>query len=89
MFKFTYQRYWHDNDDEIDRYVGNGIRKKHPEGIHAFLLEYPERSPVGFEVFVTSRGNCNEESQAPQDDDAYCDPVDDTELTAAEYPPIE
>ena len=40
-------------------------------------------------MLVTSRGNCNEESHAPQDDDAYCDPVDDVELAAAKYPPIE
>lgn len=61
----TYQRYRYDDNDEIDRHVSNCIGKKHPEGVHAFLLEYPERSPIGLEVLATSRCNGNEESQNP------------------------
>ncbi len=40
-------------------------------------------------MLAASRGDCNEESQHPQDDDSYRDPADDVEFVAAEYPPIE
>ena len=62
---FTHQRYWDDNEDEIDCHVSNRIREQHSESIHAFLLEDPERSPIGFEVLAASRGNRNEESHHP------------------------
>ena len=85
----THQRYWHDNNDEIDCHVSDCIREKHSKCIHAFLFEYRKGSPIGVEVLATSCSNCNEESQHPQDDDSYRNPADDVELVAAEYPPIE
>ena len=62
---FTYQRYRYDNNDKIDCHVSNCVRKKHPKGVHAFLLEYQKRSPIGFEVLATSCSNCDEESHNP------------------------
>lgn len=62
---FTYQRYWDENKHDIDCHVGNCIREKHSESIHAFLLEDPKRSPIGFEVLAASRGNRDEESHHP------------------------
>ena len=85
----TYQRHWHDYDDQIDSHIRHCIGKKHPESVYAFLLECPERGPIGFEVLAASRGNCDEESHNPQDDDYHCDPADNVKFAAAEYSPIE
>ena len=85
----TYQRYRHDNKNEIDSHVSDCIRKEHPKSIHAFLLECRERTPVGFNVLAASRRDCNEEGHYPQHDDSDCDPADYIEFAAAEYPPIE
>lgn len=60
-----YQGYGHDNKYEIDGHVSNCIREKHPESIHAFLLEHAKRTPIGFEVLAASCGNRNEESHTP------------------------
>ena len=85
----TYRRYWYNNNDKIDCHVSNCIRKQHPESIHAFLLECPERSPIRVEVLATSFGNGNDESHNPQNDDSYCEPADDNEFATAKYPAIE
>ena len=85
----TYQRYRHDNENEIDSHVSDCIRKEHPEGVHAFLLECRERAPIGFKVLAASRRDCNEEGHNPQDDDYDGDPADHVELAAAKYSAIE
>lgn len=61
----TYQGYRHDNKYEIDGHVSDCVREKHPESIHAILLEYPKRTPISFKVLAASRGNRNEESHTP------------------------
>lgn len=83
-FLFAYQRKWNDNEHEVDCNVGDCIREKHPESIHAFVLKYPDRSPIGFKVLTASRSNCNEESHDPHDDGYYCDPADNVKYATME-----
>ena len=61
----TYQRYRHDDENEIDSHVGDCISQEHPEGIHAFLLEFRERAPVGFKVLAAIRRDFDEEGHYP------------------------